>query len=1034
MKRKIFLLLIALWSTTSLLWAQNKQISGTVTDEKGTPLPGVSVQIKSTTRGVATDFDGKYSIEASPGNVLLFSSMGYASQEKTIGKGGGNSLIINVQLKEDTQELGEVVVVGYGTQKKENLTGAVATVDTKKLATRPSSNIAKALQGTVAGVTIISRPGGTSLNIRGRGNLGNSDPLYIVDGIEVTTNFFNSIDPNSIESISFLKDASSAAIYGAKAAYGVVLVTTKSARSGVMQISYDGSTSMQMPTYLPDMVNSAEYAEMFTKAERNSGIAEANLTFTPEMIQKYRDGSDPDRYPNTNWFDLILRKRAFLNKHNVQFSGGSDKFKYILGTGFLREEGITRGESTNRYNINSKTSSEIKKWLTITSNVNLIYTKYDLPNGGATMIESLRTPPTQVAKHSNGEWGSVRNGRTTTGEEASLNPLRMWAENGRKNSTTRRILGSVSAEIRPINDLKITNLFSYNYFDYRYFNFTNKRKGVPNFLNPAAGIIPASGSDVNQMELDWQYSDKFTYNGWLNYDTVFNEKHSVSIMLGTQADIYNYRRLTVGRKNFASNSMNDFTGGSSKESDQLKTNGQENTNFYEEESINSYFGRIGYTYDQRYLFEANFRADASSRFAKGGRWGYFPSFSVGWRIDQEKFMENISWINGLKLRANWGKNGNIKNVGLYDTYSTYENTGTVVIGGESKTVLTEGRIGNPNLTWETTTTTDLGLDINIAKGLFGLTFDYYNRLTDGILVRANDIMEETGLSKNQIPARNVGKVRNKGVEFVVSHRKEFGDFSYNIAVNATYNKNIIEDLGDKVDELPPDSYWIFRRGGSVGDFYMYQVNGIYTPEDIKKGRFIPLGDQKPEEGMLRYVDINGDGVINDKDRTVVANDVPKCTYGINLDLNYKNFSLSIMGQGVTDVKVYMDNEASQAFFNYSVPRKWQTNNWSPDNQDASYLKLFSPSDKRYEYNNKMSSYWLFDASYFRIKNITLSYTLPDEVQKLLGVTNARVYLSGDNLFTFRGDKRMKDFDPEVASGRGYSIGMKSYTAGLSFSF
>ena len=320
-----------------MLWAQNKQISGTVTDEKGTPLPGVSVQIKSTTRGVATDFDGKYSIEASQGNVLLFSSMGFASQEKTIGKGGGNNLIINVQLKEDTQELGEVVVVGYGTQKKENLTGAVAAVDAKKLASRPATSITKALQGSVAGVTVISRPGGTTLNIRGRGNLGNSDPLYIVDGIEVSSNFFNAMNPNSIENISFLKDASSAAIYGAKAAYGVVLVTTKSAKTGVMQISYEGATGVQMPTYLPKMVNSAEYAEMYRLAERNTGVPEANLTFTNEMIQKYRDGSDPDRYPNTNWFDLIVRKQSFITKHNVQFSGGVEKFKYLLDGGFFKE-------------------------------------------------------------------------------------------------------------------------------------------------------------------------------------------------------------------------------------------------------------------------------------------------------------------------------------------------------------------------------------------------------------------------------------------------------------------------------------------------------------------------------------------------------------------------------------------------------------------------------------------------------------------------------------------------------------------------
>ena len=1034
MKRKIFLLLIALWSTTSLLWAQNKQISGTVTDEKGTPLPGVSVQIKSTTRGVATDFDGKYSIEASQGNVLLFSSMGYASQEKTIGKGGGNSLIINVQLKEDTEELGEVVVVGYGTQKKENLTGAVAAVDAKKLASRPATSITKALQGSVAGVTVISRPGGTTLNIRGRGNLGNSDPLYIVDGIEVSSNFFNAMNPNSIENISFLKDASSAAIYGAKAAYGVVLVTTKAAKTGVMQISYEGATGVQMPTYLPKMVNSAEYAEMYRLAERNTGVPEANLTFTDEMIQKYRDGSDPDRYPNTNWFDLIVRKQSFITKHNVQFSGGVEKFKYLLDGGFFREEGASIGDVTDRYNLNSKTSSDIKKWLTLTSNINFIYTKHNNTRGGINFVEALRVPPTQVAKHSNGEWGTVRNGRQTTSEETNANPYRSWAENGRSSSTARRLLGSIAAEVRPFEKVKVTNQFAYSYYDYRGFSFANRKKGVPSFLNPASGIIAGTASTNNQMDLDWFYSDKFIYDGWLNYDQTFNDLHAVTLMIGAHTDIYSFRRLTVGRKNFASNDMNDFSGGSLKEVDQILTDTKNNINYYEEESINSYFGRIGYTYDQKYLFEANFRADASSRFAKKGRWGYFPSFSVGWRVDQEKFMENATWLDGLKLRASWGENGNIKNIGLYDTYSTYDGGGTTVLGGVSVPTLTEGRIGNPDLTWETTASTNIGLDLSIGKGLINITADLYNRLTKGILIRANDIMAETGLSSSQIPARNVGKVRNKGIELVLSHYKSFGDFSYNVSLNGTYNHNEIVDLGDKVDQLPPEDLWIYKKGGSIGDFYMYDSNGLYTPQEITDGKFVPLGEQVPEAGMIRYVDINGDGKIDAKDRTVVGNDVPKYTYGVNIELNYKNFSFSIMGQGIQGVKVYLRNEASQSFFDNSVPREWQRDNWTTENQGASYPKLFVPSDARYKYNTQTSSFWLFNADYFRIKNITLGYTLPDEVQKILGVTNARVYLSGENLFTFRGDKRMKDFDPEVASGRGYSLVLKSYIAGLSFSF
>ncbi|GIM61926.1 SusC/RagA family TonB-linked outer membrane protein [Capnocytophaga canis] len=1028
---KHVLMLFVLAFLTSPLLAQVK-VTGKITDQNNAPLPGANVLVKGTTRGVSSDFDGNYEIQAQEGDVLEFSFMGFHTQSKKV-TGGSKTLIINVLLEEEAEQLDDVVVVGYGTQKKVNLTGAVASVDVKKMTTRPSSNIAKTLQGTVPGVTIISRPGGTSLNIRGRGNIGNSDPLYIVDGIEVSASFFNTLDPNSIENVSFLKDASSAAIYGAKAAFGVVLVTTKSAKSGVLQISYDGSSGIQMPTYLPNMVNSAQYAEMYRTAERNTGVAENNLTFTDEMIQKYRDGSDPDRYPNTNWFDLILRKQTFLTKHNLQFSGGSDKFKYVFGTGFLRDEDMSPGTATNRYNINSKTSAELKPWLTLTSNVNLIYSKYNREGGGSNLVESLRVPPTQVAKHSNGEWGSVRNGRQATGEEINANPLRSWAENGRGNSTTKRFLGSVGIELRPFKNLKITNQFGYNYDDYRGFSFSNRRKGVPSFLNPSSGIIPATPRAENQMNLDWNYSEKFNYDAWLNYDQTFNDLHSITLIAGTHADMYQYKKLYVRRKNFASDDMNDFSGGSIKESDQLPTNG-EGGPFYLEENINSYFGRFGYTYNQKYLFEANFRADASSRFAKEGRWGYFPSFSAGWRMEQEDFMKDLTWIDGLKWRASWGKNGNIKNIGLYDTYSTYNSNNTIVIGGVSSTILTEGRIGNKNLTWETTTTTNLGLDLSIAKGLLGINVDYYDRLTDGILVHANDIATETGLSSSQIPARNVGKVRNKGIELLVSHANQIGDFSYNLAFNATHNKNTIEDLGDKVTQLPPSGNWIFRKGGSVGDFYMLQADGLYSTQDIADGKVIPYGKQVPEAGMIKFIDADGNNVINDDDRMIVANDVPKFTYGFNLDLNYKNFGLSVLGQGVTDVMVYLSEEASQAFFDNSVPRQWQLDNWTTDNQGAIYPKLFTPADQRYKYNNHRSSFWLFDASYFRIKNITLSYSMPDEWVKQIGFTSLRIFFSTDNPFTIRGDKRMKDFDPEVASGRGYSVALKSYTAGLSLSF
>ena len=1017
---------------------QQKMAKGQVVDKGGMGMPGVNVIIKGTTTGTTTDLDGNFQIEMpSPQVTLVFSFIGYTQQEIV-----ADGKMMHVVLQEETLGLDEVVVVGYGTQKKVNVTGAVVSVDSKKIEDRPTENVLKSLQGTVAGVTIISRPGSTSINIRGRGSLGSSSPLYVVDGIEVSSDFFNNMEPSSIENISFLKDASSAAIYGAKAAYGVVLVTTKTGKKGQFKVTYNGSAGFQTPTYKPDVLNSWDYAQMYREAQKNSNpnISESDYTYSLEDIAKYKSGEDLDRYPNTNWFDEVLNDNALFTKHNVQFTGGGEKIKYAFGLGYMKDESLTPGEATDRYNFSSKTTADLKSWLTITSNVNFIYKKYDREKGPASMVEFLRVPPTQVARHSNGEWGSVRDHANAVAEQINANPLRTWAESGRANSDTKHFLGTMSAKVTPMKGLSITNQLGYRYWDYRGFSFQNKTAGVPLFLEPSAGILPGTSTDVNQMNMDWQYSEKLIYDGWANYEKTINDDHNISAMVGFHADSYTYKNLKVGRKDFGSNEMNGIGGGSGDPDKQIKTEG----NVIEETSY-SYFGRVSYNYQQKYMFEANFRADASSRFFNGNPWGYFPSFSLGWRLDQEDFLANADWLNSLKLRASWGRNGNIYNVGRYDTYATYNANGTVLVGGQVLPLLSEGRIASEELTWETTTTNNIGVDAIFGNGLLGLTLDVYERTTNDILIQPDDVPTETGLDNSSVPARNVGTIRNRGIELGLNHRKEFGDFSYSVGGNLSYNKNKIMDLGG-VDQLTPSGYFVYKKGYSVGSFFMYEADGLYSTEDIANGNVIPNGSQIPEAGMVKYVDQKtedtdgdgkpdaGDGIINGKDRVIVGGDVPEFTYGLNVELNYKNFSLSMVGQGVTGVKVYMDNEASQAFFNNSVPRKWQMDNWTPDNQDAQYPKLFTENDARYVSNTRASSYWLFNASYFRVKNITLSYNLPKDLTRQIGLDKVRVYVSTDNPFTIRGDKRMKDFDPERSSGRGAQLGMKTFTSGISVTF
>ncbi len=1014
-------------------------VKGAVVDSKKEALIGVNVRIKGTTQGVATDLDGKFVLTNVPRNATLeFSYVGMQTQLITLN---GQS-VLNVVMKDDAGQLSDVVVIGYGTKKKVNLTGAVGSVDSKQMATRATTNIMTSIQGAVPGVTVMDKPGGgISLNIRGRGNLGTSEPLYIVDGVEVSASYFAALNPNVIENLSFLKDAASAAIYGAKAAYGVVLVTTKTAKSGSLQVSYNGSYGVKTPTYLPEMLNSTEYAELWTLAEKNQGVEPRLYTFQPDVIEKYRNGSDPDRYPNTNWFDLVLNNNSAYTKHNLQFTGGSDKFKYILNTGFTQNQSLYKNRRTNRYDVTAKTVADLKKWLRITSSANLIYDDFKREGGDIYPYELLRVPPTQVARHTNGNYGSVNNGLPLTGEHAKRNQLRRLEVGGRGESQTTQLLGLLSAEIMPIEGLKITNQLGYDYYDYRENTFVNRIPSIPNFLEKNASAINGSGVPENEMNIRWFYRRKLTYDGWVNYNKTFADKHELTAMVGVHADGRMEKDLKLGRKDFASNDMRDLSGGSTDLKKQITP-----TSSFVEESMHSYFGRIGYTYDNKYLFEANFRADASSRFNKDGRWGYFPSFSAGWRIDREQFMKQFDWLTQLKLRASWGRNGNINNIGLYDTYSTYSTTGTILMGGEEQPIYVESVVGNPSLTWETTTTTNLGLDLDIKNGLFRLTADYYNRLTDGILVKANDTPTETGLTDKQIPSRNVGQVRNTGLELSLSHTKRFGDFSYEVGANMTINKNRIESLGDKVTELPPNGNWIMRVGHSIGDFYMLEANGLYSKEDIDKGNYVPYGTQKPEGGMIRFVDQptvdsngdgipdKGDGVIDAADRKIVGNDVPSFTYGINARVSYKGLSLSVNGQGVAGTKVYLSEEAAWAFFDKSVPRRWQLDNWTENNQSAIYPKVFTPTDARYGYNNKASSFWLFDSSYFRIKNITLSYQLPTSLISRIGLTGASVYVTGENLFTLRGDNRMKDFDPETVSGRGYNIGTKSITAGVSINF
>ena len=987
---------------------------GIVKDATGETVIGASVVVKGTTNGTITGIDGDFTLSGVPkGSTLVISFVGYVTQEIKF-----NGQALDIVLKEDSKTLDEVVVVGYGVQKKVNLTGSVTAVGPEELTTHANTNLLATVQGQVPGVTIISRPGSDpAINMRGRGNLGTSAPLFVVDGAIADAGFFSSLDPNSIESISFLKDAASSAIYGSRAAYGVVLVKTKGGKEGKVKVSYDGTVSLKFATYTPKVLGSEWYARLSNEAALNENPNTASLPYTEEAIQKFRDGSDPDMYPNTNWYDLVLDDQAVMTKHSVSISGGN-KVKYYTSLGYMYDDKFTPGSSSNRYNLISNLSSDVNDWLSWRSNINYIQNTSDTETGGIAYVNLLTIPSTYVARQSNGEWGSYEGGKPAALVNMQRNPLRQLEEGGWNKSKSENTLINLAVDIKPIKGLVLTGEMIYKAYDYKYRVYEANRSKIKDFVTGAE--LNSTNTD-SKMTYDWQENSRLTYNGLANY-TWSNDIHSIGVLGGISYEHYQYQKQKSYRKKFPTNGMTDINGGSSAPNDMYTEGG---TN---EDKLMSYFARVNYSYKDRYLFEANLRADASSRFHKDNRWGIFPSFSAGWRVNQEEFMKDIHWINNLKVRASWGQLGNINNVGQYDYFSTYEQGDNYNFEDAVTNGIIEAKPANVGLGWETVTVTNIGVDFDIFNGLLSFTGDYYDKQTKDILM-SYPSPAEVGIPSKYKVSQNIGKVSNKGIEIAITHNNRIGDFSYSIGGNITKNWNKVKDLG--VNDPMIEDPWIKKVGYAIGTFYGYRSDGLLTQEDIDNGNYITDGNSKPNAGDIKYVDLDGDKKLTDKDRDYIGCDVPDITYGINLSMQYKGFDLSVFGQGVSGTKVRFYQEQAWAFSDYASPREYHLKRWTVENPNpnAAYPRIYPRTSAHSTFNNKFSDFWLFDADYFRIKNITLGYTFQKNVVQSLGVEALKLYVAAENPFTIRADHRMEDFDPETASGRG---GNTRGTASLSF--
>ena len=974
---------------------QKQTVKGTVKDANGDPIIGATVKVKGSTGGTVTDIDGKFTLDAPAGAELEVSSIGYLKQ---IVKAKGNIAIV---LKDDSQTLDELVVVGYGVQKKENLTGAVASMNAEKLATRPVSSLSSALAGEMAGVTAVQTsgaPGGqnASITVRGQNSVNAASPLVIVDGVPGSMNVIN---PAEIESVTVLKDAASAAIYGVQAANGVILITTKKGKTGKTTVSYNATFSWSSLLSKLDLVDAYGYAYLYNEAYLNDHPG-ATKPFSDETVEKYRTG----KLPSTDWYKEALTGSGFEHQHNLSLSGGNDKTTYNMYLGYLSQDGVTKDIDYNRINARMNITSQINKYITLGLNASGYRgTKQDAWAGYTQVIQGMsRSHPTDPVYDEDGNFKYV----------GVDNPVAVQGRDktGWKKTIDQEVFLIGSAEIKPIKDLSIKGVYSWR-------NWTQDQLG----FKKTWGYGTYNSGQREGYVRNYNY-DYLTGQILVNYNKSFGD-HNLGVLAGMESYDVKYRYVTADRKGGGNNNLDSSL-------NTLDASSQKNKNGGTEMTRLSYFGRLQYNYAGKYLFEANVRRDASSRFPKDSRWGTFPAFSAGWRISEEAFMKNIDWLSNLKLRLGWGKTGNeeLKSDDLYPAVPTYA-YGSYMFGNSLYSTAYESRLVNDQLKWATVTNYELGIDAGFLNNKLTMELSVYKKKTNDMLLYL-PLQGVIGLSA---PAQNVGSVENRGFELVLGHNNRIGkDWSYNLSLNMGYNKNEIIDMAGTDGPIDngyggtDDTQWNIE-GYGVSSYYGYVADGLFrTEEELKKG---PLRTGNEKLGDIRYKDLDDDGKITAADRKIIGNKMPKWTGGFNFRVGYKNFELSGLLQGAFDAKRYYNGEASYAFFNNASCLNKHWDRWSEENPNGNFPRLSLTSQTNYAF----SSFWLQDASYVRLKNLTLAYTLPSEVISRIGLSFAQVYLTGENLFTISGLD--KGLDPESGNSRGWSYSnVRKISCGLKLTF
>lgn len=984
-----------------------RRITGTVVDENGEKLAGVSVVVKGSNIGIVTDVDGNFALNNVPGNAtLVFSFVGMSRQEIVVG----TQTDIHIVMKEESIGLEEVIAIGYGTRKKVNLTGSVASVTSKELEKRSVTQSSLLLQGKMSGISV-RQPSGNpaennaSLLIRGQNTFSDAGntPLVLVDGIESS---IDAVNPGDIESVSILKDAASAAIYGSKAANGVILVQTKKGVTGKPIVSYNAYVGKGSPTMLPEMVHSWEYATALNEASVNSG---GSPLYKEDQIQKFKSGSDPINYPNFDHINYLFGSGSGMeNKHDISVRGGTPGTQYLVSAGYFNQQGLIKKNSENQYNIRLNLDTELRNNLTFSAKLSGLATNNNRPMAydgsmGGIVRGAMRNSNAILGVYPDGYYG--RN--ESIHPEADLESNNFIKTNGYSFYGNAEMVWNIS------KDIKLTGQVGYTYGNSENITFRAKYNVTPDYK-----VSP------NYLRNTWSKNNTLTTQTFAEYVKRIGN-HDIHILGGISGQTYYSKYIMAYRDQFPNNELYEINVGAT-------ANGQEGGGA-SRSRLASYFGRLNYGFMDKYLMEVNFRYDGSSRFPGKSRWGLFPSFSAAWRISEEPFFkQSVPWMNNFKLRASWGELGN-QSIGNYPYQDliylghNYPFGNTYTAGGAIAT------IANKGITWETTRIADIGVDMSFFNNKLSVTADYFVKNTMDILYNVS----VSGILGASPSASNAGTVQNKGWDFDISYNNTQGNFNYGISALFSIVHNKVTKLANIERDINKGLF----VGYPIGSFYGYTSDGLFAnDQEVQSAPTQPF-QSLANAGGIKYLDISGpdgvpDGVVNSSyDRTIIGHPLPITTYGFTFTGGYKNFDFNFLLQGEGGRKSMITIDHFFPFDNNgNIQREAFENRWTQANPDpnAKYPKLVLTSTSFYLDNPV--DYWFRNATFLRLKNVQIGYSLPDETVKRFSLNKLRIYITGENLFTLT--NYYKNWDPEMATGgsnRFYPL-IRLYAVGININF